>query len=633
MKIKNKNLKTKFLTVTSLALSFFLLVFIIWFLNFKGHVYPGVYFHQTKLSGKNLIETRDFFSDKTEDLENRGIVFETESGKSVIKKKAELLDSSLNYSFISFFPEESALSAFDSSQNNNFFLFLNHFLKPSSQKKIKAKFKIEKIGLDYFLDESFPELTVDPQNASFSLKQDFLTKEELLVINQEKVGKAINYELAFFDLEKKLENLSPEAVLVKTVSHYPSFYKKDLEELKPEAELIIKTSKELELHYLDLNAQAQVWNIRAPDLVYWLELEKNNFSQAISLNQTKIISYLEEQLAPRINKEIILPKLEIVEGKVLDWRVGKNGQKLNLEKSAIKISQAFSFNQEKVQLVIDELEVDSFVSENEFKIKEIIGSGHSNFRGSSANRVHNIKVGTEVLHGLLIKPDEEFSLVKALGDIDADSGYKTELVIKGDKTVPEYGGGLCQVATTMFRSALQSGLPITMRQNHSYRVSYYEPAGTDATIYNPWPDFRFINDTGNYILIQGRTEGSDHYFDFWGIKDGREVKITDPVIYNIVKPEPTKYIESEALAPGEKKCTEGSHNGASTYFDYIVTYPEGATSSPVVEKRFSSYYVPWQAVCLIGKEEEPQEEVEKVEDTEKTIKSETVDVDDVMKDS
>lgn len=624
MKKESKILKTKLITVISLTLSFFVLVFIIWFLNYKERIYPGVYFAETKLSGKTLFEARDFFSNKTEDLENNGITFKTEEGRSVVKKKAELLDSSLNYSFISFFPEESALAAFDSSQNNNFFLFLNHFLKPSSQKKIKAKFKIEKIGLDYFLDKSFPELIISPENASFSLKQDFLTKEDVLVINQEKTGKTLNYELAFFDLEKNLENLSLDEIIIKTISAYPSFYKKDLEELKPEAELIIKTSKKLELHYLDLNNEPQVWNIRAPDLIYWLELEKNNFSQVISLNQAKIIAYLEEYLSPRIDREIILPKLEIVAGKVSDWRVGKNGQELNLKESAIKISQAFSFNQEKVELLISELEVDSFVSENEFKIKEILGTGHSSFRGSSANRIHNIKVGTDVLHGLLIKPDEEFSLVKALGEIDANSGYKTELVIKGNKTVPEYGGGLCQVATTMFRSALQSGLPITMRQNHSYRVSYYEPAGTDATIYNPWPDFRFINDTGNYILIQGRTEGSEHYFDFWGIKDGRTVEISEPVIYNIIKPAPTKYIESEDLAPGEKKCSEGSHNGASTYFDYTVTYPEGASSSPVVEKRFSSYYVPWQAVCLIGKKEAPQEELENGEDIENPINSEHI---------
>ena len=215
---------------------------------------------------------------------------------------------------------------------------------------------------------------------------------------------------------------------------------------------------------------------------------------------------------------------------------------------------------------------------------------------------HNIAVGAAAVHGLVIRPGEEFSLVAALGEIDAAAGYLPELVIKGDKTIPEYGGGLCQIGTTVFRAAVGSGLPITARRNHSYRVSYYEPAGTDAAIYDPSPDVRFVNDTNRSILIQSRIEKDDVYFDFWGTKDGRLVTTTTPVVYNIVKPAPTKIIETEDLKPGEKKCTERAHNGADAYFDYTVIYPEGATSSPLEQtRRFSSHYVPWQEVCLVGK--------------------------------
>jgi vancomycin resistance protein YoaR len=170
------------------------------------------------------------------------------------------------------------------------------------------------------------------------------------------------------------------------------------------------------------------------------------------------------------------------------------------------------------------------------------------------------------------------------------------MTIMGNKTVPQDGGGLCQIGTTMFRAALASGFPITARQAHSYRVMYYEPAGTDATIYQPWPDLRFVNDSPNYILIQTHVSGNDLYFDFWGTKDGRVVEQTDPTIYNIVKPEPTKTVETLSLKPGEKKCTERAHNGADAFFDYKVTYPDGT----IKEKRFKSHYVPWREVCLIG---------------------------------
>ena len=85
----------------------------------------------------------------------------------------------------------------------------------------------------------------------------------------------------------------------------------------------------------------------------------------------------------------------------------------------------------------------------------------------------------------------------------------------------------------------------------------------------------------------------------WGTSDGRIASRTTPVIYNITRPGPTKYIETLDLAPGEKKCTEHAHNGADAYFDYKVTYPDGE----IKEEKFYSHYVPWQEVCLIGVEE------------------------------
>jgi vancomycin resistance protein YoaR len=76
-----------------------------------------------------------------------------------------------------------------------------------------------------------------------------------------------------------------------------------------------------------------------------------------------------------------------------------------------------------------------------------------------------------------------------------------ELVIKKEGTVPEFGGGLCQVSSTAFRAAMNGGLPITQRRNHAYAVQYYAPQGTDATIYPGVVDLKFINDTPGDILI------------------------------------------------------------------------------------------------------------------------------------
>jgi hypothetical protein len=90
--------------------------------------------------------------------------------------------------------------------------------------------------------------------------------------------------------------------------------------------------------------------------------------------------------------------------------------------------------------------------------------------------------------------------------------------------------------------------------------------------------------------------GNNLYFDFWGAKDGRIIEKSYPKIFNIVDPEPGKIVETLDLKPGEKKCTEKAHKGADASFSYKVTYPDGTTKSKI----FTSHYVPWQEVCLIG---------------------------------
>ena len=233
-------------------------------------------------------------------------------------------------------------------------------------------------------------------------------------------------------------------------------------------------------------------------------------------------------------------------------------------------------------------------------IKEQIGVGITNFSGSPKNRRLNIANGAKLLNGLLIKPQEELSLINALKPFDATNGFLQELVIKGDRTIPEFGGGLCQIATTIFRTTLNAGLPITERRNHSYRVSYYEPpAGIDATIYEPAPDYKFVNDTPGHILLIAEVDKDDLIIKFFGTLDGRKSEISPekPKIYNITSPGEPRFIDTDTLLPGEKRLVEKPHNGADTSFDYIVTYAD----STIKKTTFASHYVAWKETWLVGK--------------------------------
>lgn len=366
----------------------------------------------------------------------------------------------------------------------------------------------------------------------------------------------------------------------------------------------------LNLPPLTLTYDNKKWLVSRAEMQTWLGLKKSDGLIVIGFDEQKIKTFLESEVAPKLVVEAEPPRLEITDGRVTVWRSGQDGIALEADNTIDRIitwsKQASEETDNSVEIAVTKT-VNTAVDQSavELGIKEIIGYGTSHFAGSPKNRRHNINVGAQALHGLLIKPGEEFSLLKALGEIDGAHGYLPELVIKDNKTTPEYGGGLCQIGTTVFRATFNSGLPVTQRRNHSYRVVYYEPAGTDATIYDPAPDYRFMNDTEHYILIQAKIVGDDLTFEFWGTKDGRQAEATAPVIYNIVKPAPTKIIETTDLPEGEKRCTESAHAGADAYFDYKVTYPNGE----VKEKRFSSHYIPWQAVCLVGaKEKTPEPE-------------------------
>lgn len=209
---------------------------------------------------------------------------------------------------------------------------------------------------------------------------------------------------------------------------------------------------------------------------------------------------------------------------------------LRIDRTASLATIATALEKATSQEIILPLQVDSLsakVSEDTIHALGIttkIAEGKTNFRGSPKNRIFNIHRAIEQYDGLVIAPGEEFSFVDYLGEVDGEHGYLPELVIKNNKTEPEFGGGICQVSTTVFRAALLAGLEITERRNHAYPVQYYRPYGMDATIYIPRPDLKFKNNTPGHILMVPTIVGTELTITFFGTSDGRTTTIDGPHI-------------------------------------------------------------------------------------------------------
>jgi vancomycin resistance protein YoaR len=241
-----------------------------------------------------------------------------------------------------------------------------------------------------------------------------------------------------------------------------------------------------------------------------------------------------KDIAANVNSEALEPELVIEKNRATKFTPPQTGKLLDRYRASLDIMDSLAQGKTTLNLKVFTTEPKtSLESLNDLGITELIGRGESKFNGSPRNRRHNIKVGVSKMAGIIVKPGEEFSFNKYLGAVEASTGFLPELVIKKEGTVPEFGGGLCQVSSTTFRAAMHAGLPITQRRNHSYAVQYYAPQGSDATIYPGVVDLKFTNDTGNSILIWPYLKDENYLiFDFYGTYDGRKVELGTPYSYD-----------------------------------------------------------------------------------------------------
>jgi len=366
----------------------------------------------------------------------------------------------------------------------------------------------------------------------------------------------------------------------------------------------------LVLSYVDEAGDVQKeWKIPVSTFANWLTLREENRQNHLTLDTVSTTEYLVNRIDSAVRQDPEDAKFRVdAVGKVQEFKASRVGIGLDTQKTYEALQASFDLRlngntSTPVQIVLTEVEPNVATGQvNDLGIEEVLGVGISNFAGSPSNRVKNIRNAVVKLNGLLIKPGDEFSAIKYTQPYTIEGGYLPEKVIKGDELKAEIGGGLCQVGTTLFRMAMNSGMEITERRNHSLVVSYYNDLsnglpGTDATIYDPAPDFRFKNDTNNYILLQTAMNEStgELKFTLWGTSDGRKASYSKPVVHKWIPAGPARITETTSLAPGQKQC-QSAFRGAQTSFTYTRVMPDGTKQ----ETLFDSYYRPLPQICLVG---------------------------------
>lgn len=234
-------------------------------------------------------------------------------------------------------------------------------------------------------------------------------------------------------------------------------------------------------------------------------------------------------------------------------------------------------------------------------IDELVSVGKSDFAGSAGYRVTNIVAGMRRLDGILLAPGEEFSFTSTVGAINAANGFVEGAAIVQNRTQKEFGGGICQDSTTMFRAAFWAGLPITERWEHSFYINWYDKyalgpegngPGLDAAIFTGVKDFKFVNDTGAWLLIEAganpRTATAE--IALYGTKPNREVTLTGYRVYNQTPAPVDPVFVADAEQPAGAVRQSDRSRGGMTIDVYRVVTENGVTREPeLFRTRFRSW--------------------------------------------
>lgn len=524
-----KGLSHAIFFILLLAISMSAVFLILFDLNFSGKIYPRV-----SVAGKNISN----ISPKTaQQLIDNEIFLWHEQKIPIDYSQIDGSSTAKKWQFepemMGFLPSASktTLAAYNYGRTGNPIKMLREKIQIITKGKdlpVYYDFSENKFN-DYF-DKNFSFLEKPSKDASI-----VLAGENTIEISAQN-GYKIDRSMFKKEVASDIEMLDLKPLSLKLAASTPDVTDDETGKAKEQADVLLNSK--VSLHFEDKSWTLDPNLIKSSIEFEPIKTKKGNTILGLKINPKPIIDYL-ENLQFEINREPTNAVFGEKDGSIIVVSGGETGAVLGLDKSAQKIADEMAKGAGEgnkdiaVRLIIEEKDPDiNMKTLSDLGINALVGQGKSNFAGSPKNRKHNIKVGSAKFNNVIIKPDEEFSFVETLGEITVKAGYLAELVIKGDRTVPELGGGICQVSTTAFRAAIYSGLPITERKAHSYAVSYYAPHGMDSTIYPPHPDLRFKNDTGGNILIQTMVVNNDVTFNFFGVKQNRTIKIIGPKTYD-----------------------------------------------------------------------------------------------------
>jgi len=565
---------------------------------YAGRIYPGISVANVNLSGLRPEEAQDLLA---------GELSYPETGRIIFKEGEHVWSASPSDLGLFLDPRTSALAAYQIGRQRN------------PIRRAADQFRAWYTGTDLP-----PLLVYDQRVAQAYLSEiaaqiDKPTVEASLSVNGTQVnvapgqvGRSVDILAALPMLEAQLRSLTDGMISLPVVETPPAIL--DASQQAKIAEEILTAPLNLTVPDA-VEGETSSWTFDQPTLAGMLSIERVEADQGaryqVGLDSESLRTFL-NGIAGGLarspaNARFIFNdethQLEPIQASV-------TGRALNVDATIQTINENIVQGEHSIPIVLDytDPQVSDKATAEELGIREAVSIQKTYFYGSSGERIKNIQTAAAQFHGLLVAPGATFSMADALGDVSLDNGYAEALIIFGNRTIKGVGGGVCQVSTTLFRTVFFGGYPIVERYAHAYRVSYYElnaagnvdtdMAGLDATVFAPVVDFKFTNDTPNWLLMETYVspEARVITWKFYSTSEGRTVDWETTGLQNIEEAPDPLYQENPDLDKGDIRQVDWEADGA----DITVYRTVNRGGQVYFEDHFSTHYMPWQAIYEYG---------------------------------
>jgi len=291
----------------------------------------------------------------------------------------------------------------------------------------------------------------------------------------------------------------------------------------------------------------------------------------------------------KINTEAIDNGLKIEDG-VFVYVPGQQGNEVDIPTAVNELDAYIGTEWEMAPVEDAQFTLSSVVSqprgtEEELSVvRDLLGTFTTNYKSSGAGRAKNVENGASKIHGTILYPGDELSVYELVNPFTQENGYELAGSYLNGETVESFGGGICQVSTTLYNAALNAELEITQRFNHSMIVTYVDPAA-DAAIAGTYKDLRFKNSYDFPVYIEAKWEKRNITFNIYGKEtrpSNRKVEYVSEVVS--VNDPPTEYTVSYTDPIGTFDTTRSEHIGYVANLWKVVTVDGVETERTKVNK-------------------------------------------------